>query len=409
MLWVVGDVPPGLRLDLPSGRRAPIPAPTSALSTTPAFFVGPPKVVVFDTVVRRRPAAQVYAHVLERLLFKALRQDGGYSYTASADYEPRGDDLASIVALVDALPDKQGAALGGLVDVLAQLRVGRIDEADVDATRRMARDACQHPEFDAARLPSLALNVLTGERIRPADEIERDVEAVTVADVHEVAVEASAAALLMVPDGHTADWAGFEAAPTNSANAVSGREFAMHNRPECRLIIGQHGASTVAGSTNATVYFGQCEALLRFPDGGRVLVGQDGIMVRVEPTLYPVDAAALAGLDAAVPPDRHVPLPPRDPEAIPARPDPLPKAKAAQPAGVTRGPSTARVVFATAFLGTICLAVFTLCGYVVYKFIDTGEISSTEVTSFLLFGAVGVILLRSLHTTHRAWRAARRA
>ena len=45
----------------------------------------------------------------------------------------------------------------------------------------------------------------------------------------------------------------------------------------------------------------------------------------------------------------------------------------------------------------------------VYKFIDTGEISSTEVTSFLLFGAVGVILLRSLHTTHRAWRAARRA
>jgi hypothetical protein len=42
----------------------------------------------------------------------------------STAYDPRGDGCASVVALADALPDKQDAALGGFADVLPKLRVG---------------------------------------------------------------------------------------------------------------------------------------------------------------------------------------------------------------------------------------------------------------------------------------------
>lgn len=39
VLWIAGDeVPPGLTLDLPSGRRQPVPVASSALPATPAFF-----------------------------------------------------------------------------------------------------------------------------------------------------------------------------------------------------------------------------------------------------------------------------------------------------------------------------------------------------------------------------------
>src|SRR5690606_40665827 len=67
-------------------------------------------------------SSQVLAHVLERELFRSLRQEGGLSYTVVADYEPRDLTHAHLIALADALPEKQGAVLGGFIDVLAKLR-----------------------------------------------------------------------------------------------------------------------------------------------------------------------------------------------------------------------------------------------------------------------------------------------
>src|SRR5690606_25972163 len=75
----------------------------------------------------------------------------------------------------------------------------------------------------------------------------------------------------------------------------------------------------------ATVHFAQTSVLLVWPDGGRMLIGHDGITCRVEPTLYPVEAATLARIDAAVPPGTIVRMPARDPESIP---QPMPSSPA---------------------------------------------------------------------------------
>ncbi|MEV4150828.1 hypothetical protein AB0J40_44740 [Amycolatopsis sp. NPDC049691] len=94
-LWVAGErVPAGLRLPLPPGVRRPVPPRPAILATGPACFSYGEGGVAFSTTVRPGAGAQVFAKVLERELFRALRQEGGYSYQAATSYQLRGDGLA---------------------------------------------------------------------------------------------------------------------------------------------------------------------------------------------------------------------------------------------------------------------------------------------------------------------------
>ncbi|MGC9665563.1 M16 family metallopeptidase [Planosporangium sp. 12N6] len=334
VLWIAGDgVPAGLRLPLPDGVRRPVPAPSSALPVTPAYFQGTRTTVVLDSLVRRRSAAPAFTGVLERELFRALRQEGGFSYTIGTSYDPRGDDFATITTVADALPEKRDAALGAFVDVLAKLKVGRIDQSDLDAYRTKAEEAMCNPDVAAARLPGRAVDLVTGQPDHSLDELREQLHAVTVEDVHEVAVEAMGAALLMVPEGHRADWAGFTAAPTASERAVSGAGYRSREDIAQKLIVGPEGVSIVAPDAVATVRYDQCAAKLAWPDGARQLIGYDGMSLRIEPTLYAVTPAALAPIDAAVPASVTVPMPARRPDAIP-QPDTRQAGRTARKGGV---------------------------------------------------------------------------
>lgn len=317
VLWIAGDrVPEGLRLGLPTGSRQPVPVASSALPRTPAYFVHGARAVVLDAVVRRRTAAGVFADVWERELFRALRQEAGLSYTTTTAYDPRGDGYATLRALADALAEKQDAVLGGFVDVLAKLRVGRIDQADLDAVVAKRQDVLGTVEVDAARLPSYAFNVLTGQPNLTIDEYRAELKTVTVADLHEVAQEVCASALLMVPDGTRADWAGFTAAPTHSESVLPGTTY--HERDgDGRLIVGPDGISRVSESGPLTVRWADCAAMLTWPDGARQIVCADAIVLHIEPTLFDMHPETMAVIDAAVPADRQVPMPARDPGRIP--------------------------------------------------------------------------------------------
>ncbi|MGW4463958.1 M16 family metallopeptidase [Micromonospora sp. NPDC004704] len=317
VLWIAGDdVPPGLTLDLPSGQRQTVPVASSALPVTPAFFHGSSRATAWDAVVPRTAAATVFTGVLERELFRSLRQRSGLSYTAAANYDPRGDGFAVITAIADALPEKQDAVLGGFVDVLAKLRVGRIDEADVTAVVGKSTESLATGEADAARLPGAAFNLLTGHPLHSGDELVRELKAVTVDQVHEVTGIALGSALLMTPHGRTADWAGFTAAPTGSEEAVRGTTYQGLGNVSSRLVVGESGVSLVPTEGEPdTVRFDECAVLLAWPDGGRQLIGTDAIAVRIEPTLY--RGAEALDIDDRVPAELRVDLPARDPEQIP--------------------------------------------------------------------------------------------
>ncbi|GAA3492637.1 insulinase family protein [Streptomyces cremeus] len=317
VLWITSDtLPAGLDLTLPTGPPHPVPQVHSALPQAPAYFRGASGVVVMDAVVRRSTAAGLFADVLGRVLFRELRQEGGFSYTATADYSPRDAGFATITALADALPQKQDAVVGGFVDVLAALRAGRVAQADLDAVRTAKLRQFETPDLAAALLPAHALSLLTGHRRASVAELTAELHAATVADLHAVAEQVSADALLQVPT-RGADWAGFAEAPQQSAEIVTGRRFPALDDSGETLIIHPQAVTLTAPGNAVTVKYAECAALLVRPDGARHLTGFDGFTLTVEPTLFPVTPADLAVIDAGVPAHAVVPMPPRPPEAVP--------------------------------------------------------------------------------------------
>jgi predicted Zn-dependent peptidase len=318
VLWITsGQVPEGLDLTLPEGRRFPAPAATSALPVTPAQIRGDDGHVVLTSVLRRSTAASVFADVLGRALFQDLRQEGGYSYSAEADYSPRDAEFATLTAYADALPQKQDAVVGGFIDTLARLRAGRIEQSELDSVRSKLLKMYDTPDLGAATLPSYALSLLLGHRILSPDQHRAELNAVTVADLHEVAREAWDTALLQVP-GRGVDWAGFTLAPQYSTTSVTGTRHPSLEDEGVTLIIGAEGVTLETSKGPVTVRYDACAAMTTRPDGARSLTGHDGFVVTVEPTLYRgVTAERIAALDAAVPPEAVVRMPAREADHIP--------------------------------------------------------------------------------------------
>jgi hypothetical protein len=240
---------------------------------------------------------------------------------------------------------------------------------------------------------------------------------VTVDDLRPIAATAAANALLMVPEGRTADWAGFVAAPTASTAAVVGTSYPMRNDSDQGLIIGADGVSLVSGRAVATVHFAQCAAMLAWPDGGRMLIGNDAIVVRLEPTVYAVDPAALRQVDEAMPGERVVRLLARDPDSIPKPPAPK-TTPAPAPAPATPAAPARKV----RFLGlTVTLLVFLgvlTLGCTVFSAVVTGVVFNdpefagnpgSQITVLAVFwGATAfavTICVLLARRARRAWRS----
>ncbi|GIF62940.1 hypothetical protein Ais01nite_09750 [Asanoa ishikariensis] len=316
VLWIAGDgVPAGLRLHLPSGRRLPVPAATSTLPVAPAFFASGGPHTAVDAVVPESPAALVYAHLLQRRLHRSLRLEGGLSYTTAVEYAERGDGQAVLSAYADALPDKQGAVLGGFVDVLAGLFAVPAADAEVATARATAVREAAAPDAAANELPTQAFRLLTGRPLGDAASEVEELRAVTAEAAHEVARAVRATALLMTPPGG-AQWAGYTQAPIASETRAGGRGHVPVGGGGPTIHVGDDGVSAVdTDGKIATVRFAECAAVLVNPDGSRVVIGHDGMVVVVEPARY---ADLHAGtIDRRVPAELLVPMPGRPSESSP--------------------------------------------------------------------------------------------
>ncbi|WAL66565.1 hypothetical protein ORV05_01735 [Amycolatopsis cynarae] len=319
ILWIAGErVPTELDLPLPEGTRRPAPEPRPVVASAGYIESGTGRVIV-ESVIRRGMAGRVLALLLERELFRSLRQEGGYSYTATASYSQWGRDSATLTALADALPEQQDAVLGGVIDVLAQLKAGRLSAGELDLVRTRLDGTLAEAETEVAGLPGHAADLLMGRPARTAEELRAELAEVTAEAVHATALEALNSALLSVPDGRRADWAGYPEVIRRSPLALAGLRYPAPQDPQQGLIIGAEGCSLVDGSGARTVRYAECAGLLCWPDGGRLLIGTDGVTVPIEPTLFPIDASVIAPIDGAAA-RVVIALPARAPEAVPRRP-----------------------------------------------------------------------------------------
>ncbi|WP_433074383.1 insulinase family protein [Dactylosporangium sp. CA-052675] len=288
-LWIAGDnIPPGLRLDLPDGDRWPLPPESSALPVTPAWFTGAAPAVVMNAPVPRTRAAAAYARLLDRALFRQLRQDRGLSYTAAAAYTTDGRPHAYVTAVADGRPAQLGEVLDDFLAEVHRLATTEADPAELEAVRARELAVLERADADANLLPRRATDLLCGYDAPTTAELIGGFRSLAAADVREAAAAAERSALLMAPrTGLGRPPAGFEAAPSYSRFAVTGTRHRSRTDPDTVLVVGADGVSVVRPHAPSTVLFTECVAALRFPDGARHLIGPDAIAVQIEPTLAP--------------------------------------------------------------------------------------------------------------------------
>lgn len=316
--WMtVDELPEGLDLRLPQGRAWPIPELADLLTETPAFFRGAPGGLLLEAIVPATAAGLVFSQVLSRALFRVLRQENGLSYEARCDWERLDGSHARLTLFADALPEKQAAVVGEVVDLLAALRVGRVDEADLEAARGSIEELRQASSLGARLLPSTAFKLAAGIDSRGPERLAEEFSSVTASDIIDLAQQFSQAALAQIPEG-SLDWAGFTARPAWSQAEVDGRAYSRRGQDEAALVIGDRGVMMREPEGFVTVLFDDAEALEAWPDGARRIVGADGFQILIEPTLYDgMPSDAVAAIDAAVPAGLHIPRPARSPELIP--------------------------------------------------------------------------------------------
>ncbi|WP_326628033.1 MULTISPECIES: hypothetical protein [unclassified Streptomyces] len=209
--------------------------------------------------------------------------------------------------------------VGGFVDVLARLRVGRIEQSELDSARAKILKVYDTPDAGAARLPSYTLNLLCGHRNLTPDEHRAELAAVTVGDLRDVARELHSTALIQVP-GRDVEWAGFTSAPqwSTTSRALAGTTHRSPGNDDVALVIGPRSVTLRTPGGEITVRYEACAALQVFPDGARHLTGLDGFTVAVEPTLYDrLGPDRVAVIDAGVPATAVVRMPERDADSIP--------------------------------------------------------------------------------------------
>ncbi|MBM6403716.1 hypothetical protein JQN72_05610 [Phycicoccus sp. CSK15P-2] len=316
--WFSGpELPATLDLALGEGRRQP-PPETTSLTDTPAWYLAPDSAAVLVTgIVPRSRGARVFAEVLDRLATRRLRDDLGYCYQAGAQYAVRDATSATVVLRAEARPERAAAVAGEILDLLAELRWGPPDADLVGAAAADVRTETADLLRVPAGLADVARDLLLGVPGAVTGALELVDEPVSPDDVRVLAETYWGQALAQLPAGDL-EWAGWHPAPVQSAHAATGRVIQPHD-PSLSdvLVVGAEAVTRRTRSSVTTVVFRDVACMLAFTDGGRWLIGTDGIEVHVEPTLHAVDAGLVADIDAAVDRARVVRRPARHPGDLP--------------------------------------------------------------------------------------------
>lgn len=321
-LWIVGGEPPdGLRLDLPDGARMAVREMPGTIRRAPAYFNAKVAGPVFSGLVERSVAAQVYASVLADRVTGELRYQQALTYSPVTQYLVRDGRHAHIVAGADGTPESMSVLTAEFLRLVSRLREHPVEDSEL---RRVTERLSRHRDAPApadvrAQVTRAAENTLLGRPIQDPEVWRQTLDGLTAGDVRRVAEEAFESGVFVLPPRQQPFIGGIPHVPWASEGAVPGRDVPAADAPfvATRLVIGEDGVSIGQDKEVRTVRFADCAAVLASPDGGRELIGRDGIAVSIEPTLWRLPPTAMTRIEEAVPEDRHVQMPYRPPEKVP--------------------------------------------------------------------------------------------
>lgn len=331
--WLTGPPPPGLRLALPEGARRSAPQPAPRLGSGPTWFRGPRGVVGVLGVV---PAGAVGAALADRLRAAVradlARQGVGGAVPATTLEQITADEalLTVTVPVPDGAQKVVTAALLGAVERAAGEGAGDAvagDAAEPGAGPDGGPDVDADPDAGLVRAAEALL--LAGP---DPDAVARiagtapPAAGVAAAQVGTAALSYLLGALAAVPFGSGEIPAPWLPEPSSRQEPFSQRWFRPVEAPDDprQLSLDAGGVSLwTPPGTHVTVPVAATAAVLRWPDGRRLLLGEDGAEVDVEPTMWVGGAAVVEAVDATWPASLVVDRPARPASDVP-QPDRAP-------------------------------------------------------------------------------------
>jgi len=310
--WMSHEPPAGMRLTLPAGERqpviqhqdiSPLPLPSWGPTQMPGAMVG--------AAMPRSAAAVAMAHILRDRAEHRLRRDLGISYDVSTVYLKLNRDDALVMVIASSRDEdaaQAGAELVGVVERLASEGPTAEELADeLDGMQRAHAD----PMWPLGQLNYAAECELFGSTYMTPEELQAEAAALRPNEVQATATwfRDNAAGFSRNTPRLGPPW---QAYPVWSAGSVGGRTFDSVRKkyPWTKgtpsLIVGDAGVSLMMPEGQCiTVRYAGLAGMVRFNER-RVLIGEDGFRLNVDPVEWKDGAQAAFAMDRAVPADQQV-------------------------------------------------------------------------------------------------------
>ncbi|HEV2377074.1 MAG TPA: insulinase family protein [Streptosporangiaceae bacterium] len=319
-LWVAGGPPPaGLRLELPVGPPIPAPVAVNRLPATPAYCTAAVQGVCASGLVARSTAGEVYSAILRSRLVREVRHEQALSYSPNAAYVVRDREFAHVLAAADASPETRSKLVPAFLEVIERLAHYPVTEEELREVTESLRAAGVSPSASALRVASAARNRVMGRAALSIEDRQAELSALSAGQIQEVAADVLDSSLFAVPHGSDLRGQRFTRLPLPPDPIPTGRRIRSADYPfdRSRLVISRDRVALLNGATAASVRYNDCAALLTWPDGARQLIGQDGLAVHVEPTLWQTKAGLITAIDTRVGGDCLVEMPARPVDQLP--------------------------------------------------------------------------------------------
>jgi zinc protease len=309
VVWVSGELPADLSVDLPDGARLEPPRVEPRILPLPAAIEGPEGGVSVTGLTPRSVAATTILQVLARRLQLRLRTEAGVSYTVQSGYAPLDRDVAHWAITADCLPHQASAITRELVVGLTGLADDPIRDEEVQIVVDHLEHAGTDPSTRQFELHMAATNELIGFQVEDprmlADETRR-LDSTKLADAVQTMISSS---ILTSPPSDADPPEPFRRLPSLRGNGVRGRKFADRRGGAGgpALVVGDRGISWSLRGNVVSVWWDRLSAAIWSSGGTRLLIGADGASIEVREREWMNGRLAIDAIDAAVPPERWAP------------------------------------------------------------------------------------------------------
>ena len=312
-IWLTGPETGDLQLELPPGVRHLPPEPWTipeVVDSLPSLYRGGrPGAIGFSLDAERSIAFRVGLSVLRHRAQDRIRFELGLSYEVESVFVPLTADRVHAVIVTDASEQNASRISAEMLEMLNALATEGPTEAELEDELFDARQYAADPTELTSQLYYAAAQHLFGDADSHARTYLAEQERLMSADVARAMDEARKTLLAIVPET-VESLPGLTDYPVTSPGVIAnGRRFrppglrVRRSADDSELVVGEEGVMITAGAHfRVTVPYDRCTVALRYADGERVLLSDDGFFATVRPDDWKQGREAVAAIDAAVPP-----------------------------------------------------------------------------------------------------------